>query len=104
VTITLTKVVQTCPSLPSQWDAWDVDGRYYYLRYRSGRGTVDTYDTADHEMWATAPDGGVTSFQRGDGYDGEITLTDFLNAAGLKLAPDAEVAPMPTARQVGGAS
>ena len=91
--ITLVRVVQTCPSLPSQWDAWDTGGRYYYLRYRSGRGTVDTYENPDRETWTTPPDGGVAHFERGDAYDGEIALTDFLNAAGLELAADAEVVP-----------
>lgn len=91
MTITLAKVVQTCPSLPSQWNAWDADGRYYYLRFRSGRGTVDTYDTDDHETWTIAPDGGVSHFEHGGDGDSHITLTDFLTAAGLELAADAEV-------------
>lgn len=91
MTITLAKVVQTCCACPSQWDAWDTDGCYYYLRYRFGRGTVDTYETPDHETWTTTPDGGVARFEQGDGYDGEIELADFLAAAGLKLAADAEV-------------
>lgn len=34
--IRITKLVQTCGACPAQWDAWDEDGTYYYIRYRSG--------------------------------------------------------------------
>uniref|UniRef100_UPI003F495FB0 hypothetical protein n=1 Tax=Streptosporangium sp. CA-235898 TaxID=3240073 RepID=UPI003F495FB0 len=87
----LAKVVQTCSACPSQWDAWTTTGQYLYLRYRFSRGTVDAYDNPDSDTWTEVPDGRVARFRQGDDLDGEISLEDFLAAASLKLAPNAEV-------------
>jgi hypothetical protein len=38
--IILVRAVQTCQACLSQWDAWDLDGRYWYLRFRHGHGTM----------------------------------------------------------------
>jgi hypothetical protein len=83
----LVRVVRTCTACPSQWDALTADYQYLYLRYRSGIGTVDAYDTADSEKWTRVPDGAVARFDTGDRLDGEMSLTDFVDAAGLQLAP-----------------
>ena len=77
--IVLTKVVQTCWACPSQWDAWDADSRYYYLRYRWGVGTVDSPHGTQ-----------IASFRHGDDLDGSIGLEGFMALAGLALAPRAE--------------
>ena len=53
MTVTLVRAVQTCVACPSQWDAWDADGNYYYLRYRSGHGSVRRYRT---ENWTDSTD------------------------------------------------
>ena len=92
--ITIARAIFTCPSVPSQWDAWTVDGQYLYLRYRFGHGTVDDYDSQDSDTWDRVPEGNLACF--GDcyprrGFDGEIELVDFCERAGLVLAPDAEV-------------
>lgn len=92
--IVLARTVQTCLAVPSQWDAWTVDGQYLYLRYRFGHGTVDSYPSADHETWDRIPEGNLACF--GDcfprhGFDGEIELSEFCERAGLVLAPDAVV-------------
>lgn len=87
--ITLTQVVQTCSACPSQWDAWDAEGRYYYLRYRSGIGTVESQPGPDVETWTDRPP--LATFEHGDNLAGFISLTDFMALAGLTLAPDAEV-------------
>lgn len=87
----LARVVQTCSAYPAQWNAWTITGQYLYLRYRSGRGTVDAYDSTDSDTWIYAPDGGIARFDKDDGLDGEITLEEFLTAAGLELAPGAVV-------------
>lgn len=43
--IVLVRSRQTCSAAPSQWDCWDIDGKYWYLRFRSGYGTIGrTYD------------------------------------------------------------
>lgn len=97
--ITITRAVQTCMACPSQWDAWDADGNYYYLRYRHGCGQVTQYQTPD---WVSAPwtrtsenvyEGNeqfirhIASFEYGDDLDGSITLDEFARHAGITLAP-----------------
>lgn len=75
--ITLVRAVQTCEAFPSQWDAWDADGHYYYLRYRWGCGM----------MRRDGPTGtAVAGFAHGDGLAGEIDLGSFARLAGVKLA------------------
>lgn len=49
--LTLVRVVQTSSACPSQWDAWDADGNYYYLRYRHAHGTVERH--SGPEWWKT---------------------------------------------------
>jgi hypothetical protein len=87
--VRIVRAVQTSIACPSQWDAWDADGNYYYLRYRNGRGQVRQYRSAD---WA---DGGssdlvavVADFEYGHPLDGSISLEDFARLAGLELAGD----------------
>ncbi|MEH0552570.1 hypothetical protein [Streptomyces sp. B21-101] len=82
----LARVVRTCTACPSQWNAWTVDGQYLYLRYRSGIGTVDAYDSADYEAWTRIPDGGVARFDTGDRSDGDMSLVEFCQRAGLEFA------------------
>ncbi|AQZ63387.1 unnamed protein product [[Actinomadura] parvosata subsp. kistnae] len=86
---TLVKVIQTVRDCDlSQWDAWTADGQYLCLRYQSGLGTVDAYDTADWRTWSHPPYGSVAEFGE-PGPDGAISLEDFCAAAGLLLAPGA---------------
>jgi hypothetical protein len=92
--ITITRAVQTAFAVPSQWNAWTVDGQYLYLRYRFGHGTVDSYPSEDMDTWDRVPEGNLACF--GDcfprkGFDGEIGLGEFCERAGLVLAPDAVV-------------
>ncbi|MHC3474674.1 hypothetical protein ACYF6T_39105 [Streptomyces sp. 7R007] len=89
--IVLARAVRTCTAIPSQWNAWTTDGQYLYLRYRSGIGTVDAYDTEDSAQWTRVPDGAVARFDTGDRWDGEMDLTEFCEHTGLQLADDAEV-------------
>ncbi|MFJ9114461.1 hypothetical protein ACIRJO_02815 [Streptomyces sp. NPDC102394] len=89
--IVLARVVQTCQSVPSQWNAWTTSGQYLYLRYRSGIGTVDAYDSPEPETWPHFAIGSVARFEYGGRYDGDMDLTEFCERAGLQLADDAEV-------------
>lgn len=75
--ITLTRTVQTCWGCPSQWDAWDADGTYYYLRYSWGTGTVERNGNEVVARFSCAP-----------GWDGIIELEEFARLAGIKLAGD----------------
>lgn len=86
MSVVLTKTEQTCWACPSQWDGWDAEGNYYYLRYRWGVGTVDAYPNADSDTWRSAPDGRIAHFKWGDDLDGVISLEDFVALAGLELA------------------
>lgn len=85
----LVRIVQTCQSYPSQWNAWDASGQYYYLRYRCGRGTVETAgspeDYVDPDTWSTT----VREFRHGDQLEGEIELGQFLELARMRLAAGA---------------
>lgn len=80
MSILLAKVVQTCWACPSQWDAWTPDGRYVYMRFRWGHGTVTI------KPWGT-----VAEFTTDDPMNGVISLEEFLAATGLVLAAEAEV-------------
>jgi hypothetical protein len=87
----LARIVQTCQSCPSQWNAWDASGQYYYLRYRCGRGTVETAaspeDYVNPDTWSTT----VREFHHGDQLEGEIELDQFLELAQMRLAPGVTV-------------
>lgn len=81
MSLTITRAVETCAACPSQWDAWDQDGRYYYLRYRFGRGTVQ----------AGGADGPVVAEFGENSMDGCIELEEFCAEAGITLAEAASV-------------
>jgi hypothetical protein len=83
--ITLVRTEQTCHARPSQWDAWDVDGNYYYLRYRWGHGTVHRYNDPDPETWIDHPDAFVAEFHTGEPMGGVIDLDEFCQRAGIRL-------------------
>jgi hypothetical protein len=78
--VILVRAVQTCPAAPSQWDAWDLDGRYWYLRYRSGHGGMGRgYGYADERFSFEAEPGEPES---------EIGLGDFLDRVGVSWKPE----------------
>ncbi|MEV4436576.1 hypothetical protein [Streptomyces sp. NPDC049585] len=86
----LARVVQTGCANPSQWDAWTTGGKYLYLRYRHGEGTVEQHPSEDPDTW----DGEESRLRSlwNDGTDGgHIELAHFLAMAGLRLAPNADV-------------
>ncbi|MFE2539356.1 hypothetical protein [Actinacidiphila glaucinigra] len=91
----LARVVQTCHSYPSQWDAWTVGGLYLFLHYRHGEGTVEHHPGPDIDTWTADSwnEGRSKLLARWDDgtSDGAISLSDFLDAAGLELAPGASI-------------
>lgn len=100
--VAFVRVVETCIAAPNQWDAWDADGQYYYLRFRYGRGTVERLPGPDVTTWPLpypSPEILVASWeteQRRAGirdYSGVEDLDEFLRLLGMELAPGAEVIP-----------
>ncbi|MFJ4094642.1 hypothetical protein ACIPYS_23910 [Kitasatospora sp. NPDC089913] len=87
----LARVVRTCSSHPSQWDAWTTGGRYLYFRYRHGEGSVEHFPGGpDPDTWDEEGSGLLARWQDGS-RGGAIDLADFLAPAGLRLAPNSEV-------------
>lgn len=102
--IRIVRAVQTSLAMPAQWDAWDSEDNYYYLRFRHGTGLMVHYKTED---WADAPDvkpykewvcppdniynmnseflGFTAQCEYGDEYLGDITLEQFAELAGFEL-------------------
>lgn len=91
--VTIVRARQTGVVCPSQWDAWDAAGRYYYLRHRNGRGSVDHFPSPDIDTWGTDQLGNVAAFSGDMEYseDPRAELADFCRRAGITLAPDADV-------------
>jgi hypothetical protein len=77
--VIIARVDQTCHAYPSQWDAWTTTGRYLYLRFRHGHGTVEDEDESL-----------LAEFDTQDGA-GVISLPEFARRAGLILSPDLEL-------------
>lgn len=87
---TVVKAVLTCQACPSQWDAWTDSGQYLYLRYRWGVGTVEEFDSPDPSTWGSDLNP-IAEFDTGKEFDGEITLAEFCEHAGLLLADNASI-------------
>ena len=81
--VILVRTVQTGGACPSQWDAWDLDGNYWYLRFRHGRGTAERQPSPNPDTWGDDPP--ALSFTHEE-LDGWISLEEFCGLAGLNLA------------------
>lgn len=85
----LVRATQTSLACPSQWDAYDEDGNYWYLRYRHGVGEARRYVDP---KWFEQP--GITKpletivFEYGHPLAGDITLDEFALYAGFSLTPE----------------
>lgn len=89
--VILARVVQTCWACPSQWNAWDVDGNYWYLRYRHGRGTAERQPSPDTGTWTNFPPAIFFTNEGTELADGWISFEDFCRHAGLNVHPGAEL-------------
>lgn len=88
MSIVIVKAIETSTACPSQWDAWDDQGRYWYLRYRYGHGTAKRITAGPDwpETWQPGDEPEeVLSFDYGHPLDGSISLEDFAEKAGLTL-------------------
>lgn len=75
--ITLIRVVKTCDAAPRQWNAWDDRGRYWYLRFRGGRGSIGKDYDVDHAERKFIEPGQV-----------DIELDELLRALEVNWRPD----------------
>ena len=90
--VILRKIIMTCGACPAQWDAWDVDGNYWYLRYRHSRGTAERQPGPDVATWTNRQPNISFDTMDGETYaDGWIELRDFCRLAGLNIHPDAVI-------------
>lgn len=87
MTVTIVKAVQTSMFCPSQWDAWDEAGQYYYLRFRHGYGSIRREPSPDTDTWHGPGPGSdlVSSFEDEDQWAGVIELDEFCRRAGVGL-------------------
>ena len=79
---------------PSQWEAYDAEGNFYYLRYRHCYGSVEKAPSeklwrsgwdAETRQWENAEV--VAAFEWGPYEDcGKISLEKFCEMAGIRLA------------------
>lgn len=87
--VTLVRAIQTSIACPSQWDAWDADGNYYYLRYRSGFGSIQRFDGPIDDYppgeWGQHSGEVIATFEHGHPLDGWMTLDEFAVHAGINL-------------------
>ena len=84
--VIIVRAVRTCTACPSQWDAWDLDGNYWYLRYRSGRGTATRQPDPDVDTWTGKEPNISFEIPEEMPYGGSIELGEFCERAGLNLA------------------
>lgn len=77
--IEFVKLEQTCFACPSQWDAWDKDNNYYYIRFRHGALSVELGNHKDRNY--------KVLLERDDcNGDGFMTTEEMLNYTGCTLA------------------
>lgn len=88
--IILARIVQTCVACPSQWDAWDVDGNYWYLRYRSNIGTVERQPSEDYMTWSVK-EANIRFKVIGIIQSGFIDIYTFCKLAGINIHPQATI-------------
>lgn len=85
--LVIARAVQTSMAFPVQWNAWTADGKYLYLRYRSGRGTVHHFSSPDIGTWDMATwQSPLAVFEQDDLY-GFIDLETFCELAGITFTP-----------------
>lgn len=84
--LVVTKIVQTCPASPSQWEGTTEDGRPLYIRYRFGFLSIsvgpvggDMNSAVNGEQWFGE--------EIGEGMDGYITLAEVCRHTGMIVTP-----------------
>lgn len=69
---------------PCEWNAWNEEGEYFYLRYRRGVGKVTKQPDGDPKTWTNTGEEIIRSWN--DHTDAnDIALSDFLERAAITL-------------------
>lgn len=84
----LATAIRTCIACPSQWDAQDDEGQYWYLRFRHGKGTAERQPSPDVKTWTTRKAEFYFTTREHDGY---IELNEFCRLAGIEIGNCEEV-------------
>lgn len=71
---------RTCDACPSQWDVYDRDGKYWYVRYRGGRLTTGE---SVGEISRLIRD--ISAEDPFDGYMEDVDMLDWLEKAGIMV-------------------
>lgn len=86
----IVKATQTSFACPSQWDAYDSDGNYWYLRYRYGAGEAVQLSSPDWKFDERENAERRLTFKGDHPLDGVISLEEFAQRAGFELADDVD--------------
>ena len=79
--ITLTTLIRTCNSCPSQWEGKSCDGRYVYVRYRWGTLSIGIGKSREESIKRS---GNLLEKELGDHLDGVLEFEQLRAAtAGL---------------------
>ena len=82
---TFTYIKQTCNACPSQWDAWDAEGNYYYIRYRWG--TLLVEKAISESAWMAGDERLAYETTIGDALDGTLETKDMLEKIDAEILP-----------------
>jgi len=82
--VKIVKAVLTCSACPTQWNAWDSEGRYWYLRYRFGKGSA-VHSESEDTLTVAELNSPEFYFDTGDKWDGSTDLPTFCRLAGIEL-------------------
>ena len=75
---------RTCHSFPSQWEAKTVDGKFVYIRYRSGYLSVGVGNTLLEAVRAPRMHNYAKNGRQGP-YDGDMSTAEMLESTGIEL-------------------
>lgn len=91
----VSKATCTCWACPDQWEGMITDGRYFYLRYRSGVARLGIGGNVDEAIEDTMPGGRGVWVQVGDPLDGVFESDEARNKVFAELLNERLADPPP---------
>lgn len=82
----IVKLTRTCHACPSAWEGSLKDGRFVYIRYRHGRGTITIAPSEDEIFTAHSNLLHHWDTEDGNGWMSDFELRDRLRAAKIRFA------------------